>query len=150
MHLAEGWGLCPDRTNSNHDIQKYKERKREYLLTTEELARIGKVLDEEELPAPTAVSAFRLLLYIGVRLSEIQALHWEHIWGERIHLPDLKTSAIPIPLNGSVLKVLAVASRVEGNPHIVTDTSEGLHLTDLQKPSRRGARWCGCNVNRDV
>ena len=140
MHLAEGWGLCPDRTNSSHDIQKYKERKREYLLTTEELARIGKVLDEEEPPAPAALSAIRLLLYIGVRLSEIQALYWEHLWGERIQLPDLKTSAITISLNGSVLKVLAVANRVEGNPLIVTDTSEGLRLTDLQKPLRRGCK----------
>ena len=76
MNLAEAWGLRPDRSNPCYHIRKYKENKRERFLTPEELARLGKALDEEESFAPAAVMAFRLLLYTGARLSEIQTLKW--------------------------------------------------------------------------
>ena len=137
MNLAEAWGLRPDRSNPCYHIRKYRERKRERFLTTEELARLGKALDEEEPLAPAAVTAFRLLLYTGARLSEIQTLKWEYIRGNRIHLPDSKTGAKTIPLNGPALEVLANARRVDGNPYVVVGTGEGMHLTDLQKPWRR-------------
>ena len=137
MNLAEAWGLRPDRSNPCYHIRKYKERKRERFLTAEELARLAKALDEEQSLAPSAVTAFRLLLYSGARLSEIQTLRWEHIRGNRIRLPDSKSGAKTIPLNGPALEVLAAARRVEGNPYVVVGTAEGSHLTDLQKPWRR-------------
>ena len=100
MNLAEAWGLRPDCSNPCYHIRKYKERKRERFLTAEELARLGGALDEEESFAPSAVTAFRLLLYTGARLSEIQTLKWEHIRGDRIHLPDAKTGVnfLPMPV----------------------------------------------------
>ena len=143
MNQAEAWGLRPDRSNPCYHVRKYKEKKRERFLTAEELARLGKALDEEESFAPSAVTAFRLLLYTGARLSEIQTLKWEHIRGHRIHLPDSKTGAKTIPLNGPALEVLAGTKRVEGNPHVITGTAEGAHLTDLQKPWRRVRRAAG-------
>ena len=63
----------------------------------EGLARLGKALVEEESLAPSAVTAFRLLLYTGARLSEIQTLKWKHIRGDRIHLPDSKSGAKTTP-----------------------------------------------------
>ena len=87
--------------------------------------------------APSAVMAFRLLLYTGARLSEIQTLKWEHIRGNRIHLPDSKTGAKTIPLNGPALEVLANVRRADGNPYVIAGTKEGAYLTDLQKPWRR-------------
>ena len=137
MNLAEAWGLRPDRSNPCYHVRKYKENKRERFLTAEELARLGKALDEEESFAPSAVTAFRLLLYTGARLSEIQTLRWEYIRGNRIHLPDSKTGAKTIPLNGPALEILANVKRVEGNPYVIVGTSDGAHLTDLQKPWRR-------------
>ena len=59
------------------------------------------------------------------------------IRGDRIHLPDSKTGAKTIPLNGPALEVLASAKRVGGNPYVIVGTGEGAHLTDLQKPWRR-------------
>ena len=94
MNLAEAWGLRPDRSNPCYHIRKYKENKRERFLMPEELVRLGKALDEEESFAPAAVTAFRLLLYTGARLSEIQTLKWEHIRGDRIHLPDSKIARL--------------------------------------------------------
>ena len=143
MNQAEAWGLRPDRSNPCYHVRKYKEKKRERFLTAEELARLGTALDEEESFAPSAVTAFRLLLYTGARLSEIQTLKWEHIRGHRIHLPDSKTGAKTIPLNEPALEVLAGTKRVEGNPHVITGTAEGAHLTDLQKPWRRVRRAAG-------
>ena len=143
MNQAEAWGLRPDRSNPCYHVRKYKEKKRERFLTTDELARLGKALDEEESFAPSAVTAFRLLLYTGARLSEIQTLKWEHIRGNRIHLPDSKTGAKTIPLNGPALEVLAGVKRVEGNVYVITGTTEGAHLTDLQKPWRRVRKAAG-------
>ena len=143
MNLAEAWGLRPDRSNPCYHIRKYRERKRERFLTTEELARLGKALDGEEPLAPAAATAFRLLLYTGARLSEIQTLKWEYIRGNRIHLPDSKTGAKTIPLNGPALEVLANARRVDGNPYVIVGTGEGMHLTDLQKPWRRVRKAAG-------
>ena len=137
FNMAEVWGLRPDGSNPCLHVKRFKEEKRERFLTTEELARLGKALDEEESFAPSAVTAFRLLLYTGARLSEIQTLKWEHIRGNRIHLPDSKTGAKTIPLNGPALEVLAGTKRIEGNPYVITGTAEGAHLTDLQKPWRR-------------
>lgn len=143
MNLAEAWSLRPDRSNPCYHIRKYKETKRERFLTTDELARLGKALDEEESFAPAAVTAFRLLLYTGARLSEIQTLKWDYVRDDRIHLPDSKSGAKTIPLNGPALKVLADAERVEGNPYVIVGTGEGAHLTDLQKPWRRVRKAAG-------
>ena len=143
MNQAEAWGLRPDRSNPCYHVRKYKERKRERFLSTEELARLGKALEEEEALAPAAATAFRLLLYTGARLSEIQTLKWEYIRGNRIHLPDSKTGAKTIPLNGPALEVLAGAKRTDGNPWVIVGTAEGSHLTDLQKPWRRVRKAAG-------
>lgn len=143
MNLAEAWDLRPDRSNPCYHVRKYKEGKRERFLTEEELTRLGRSLDEEEAVAPAAVTAYRLLLYTGARLSEIQTLKWEHIRGNRIHLPDSKTGAKTIPLNGPALEVLANAKRVEGNPYVVVGTKEGSCLQDLQKPWRRVRKAAG-------
>ena len=96
MNLAGAWGLRPERSDPCYHVRKYKETRRERFLTTEELARMRKALDGEESFAPAAVTAFRLLLYTGARLSEIQTLKWEHIRGDRIHLPDKKTGCAGI------------------------------------------------------
>ena len=143
MNLAEAWGLRPDRSNPCYHVRKYRERKRERFLSVEELARLGRALDEEEPNAAAAVTAFRLLLYTGARLSEIQTLKWEYIRGNRIHLPDSKTGAKTIPLNGPALEVLADAPRVDGNPYVIAGTREGMYLTDLQKPWRRVRKAAG-------
>ena len=128
MNLAEAWGLRPDRSNPCYHIRKYKERKRERFLTVEELARLGGALDEEESFAPSAVTAFRLLLYTGARLMEIQTLKWEHIRGDRIHLPDTKTGAKTIPLNQLRLLLAAFA-------YVLID---GIRRVALKKATLKG------------
>ena len=137
FNQAEVWGLRPERSNPCYNIKKYKEQKRERFLSPDELACLGETLDNERKLAPLAVAAFRLLIYTGARLSEIQTLKWEYVRGNKIHLPDSKTGAKAIPLNRPALETLSGIARVEGNPYVITGKLEGAYLTDLQKPWRR-------------
>ena len=94
-------------------MRQYKEKKRERFLMADELAPLGKALDEEKTLVPSTLTAFRLLLYTGAGLSETQTLKWEHIEGNPIRLPDSKTGAKTIPLNGPALEVLAGTMRIQ-------------------------------------
>ncbi len=57
--------------------------------------RLARALDEGQSFASSAVTAFRLLLYMGVRLSEIQTLKWLRIRGDRIQECVSVTVRIP-------------------------------------------------------
>ena len=85
----------------------YKERKRERFLLPEETERLGEVLHEAERGIPSAVAAFRLLLLMGYRLSEIQFLRWEYVKDDRIELPDAKTEGRAVPLGPEACAVLS-------------------------------------------
>jgi integrase len=137
FNQAEIWGMRIERTNPCYNIKKYKEQKRERFLSPEELACLGETLNAEKKFAPSAVTAFRMLIYTGARLSEIQTLKWDYVRGNKIHLPDSKTGAKTIPLNQPALDILSEVERIEGNPYVVTGKQDGAYLTDLQKPWRR-------------
>ena len=128
-----GW----DRTDLCYHVFKYRGKKRERFLMAAGLARRGKALEKEESFAPSAVTAFRLLLYTGVRPSRLQTLKGDHLRGGRNRLADLKSWAKTIPLNGPALGVLAGAKRIEGNPYVIAGTSDGAYMTGLEKPWRR-------------
>jgi integrase len=112
--------LVPKGLNPIEDVEKYEERKRERLLSTDELARLGAAIVEAEtiglrwtlregsrrkhLPIdetrrvtkidPAAAAALRLLLFTGARLREILHLRWDQVDLERgiAILPTHKTS----------------------------------------------------------
>ena len=77
------------------------------------------------------------LLYTGARLMEIQTLKWEHVRGDRIHLPDAKTGGRVVPLGPEARAVLSAIPRDEDNPWVIAGRLPGSHLTDLQRPCRR-------------
>jgi integrase len=137
FNQAEVWGLRPERSNPCYNIKKYKEQKRERFLSPEELACLGKALEDEKSLSPSAVTAFQLLIFTGARLSEIQTLKWEYVRGNKIHLPDSKTGAKGVPLNQPALETLSKIERIEGNPYVITGKNDGAYLSDLQKPWRR-------------
>jgi integrase len=61
FNWCEAQGIRPDHSNPCRHVEKYREDKRERFLSTEELARLGQVLDEEEKRAgslPWIVGAF--------------------------------------------------------------------------------------------
>lgn len=139
FNLAEVWGLRPDGSNPCRHVRKYKEHKRERYLTTEERARLLAVLDAMVADGTETLhvaAAFKLLLFTGCRLAEIQTLKWAYI-RDNIHLPDSKTGAKTVYLNEAAHAVLRSLPRADGNPYVIVGAIEGQPVTDLQKPWRR-------------
>ena len=142
FNLAEMWGLRPDGSNPCLHVKRYKEEKRERFLSAEEIARLGRVLDEtlrDGSETRSAVVAIRLLMLTGCRLSEIQKLRWKHVdlkAGE-LRLPDSKTGGRAVPLAPSAVRLLESLPRDAENPWVIAGKKPESHLTDLQHPWRR-------------
>jgi integrase len=140
FNLAEVWGLRPDGSNPCRHVPKHPEKKRERFLSDGELARLVETLaacQADGSETPFVVAAFRLLILTGCRLGEIQTLRWEWIGADLIELPDSKTGARRIPLNGQARAVLAALPRTAGAAHVIEGARADGHVTDLQKPWRR-------------
>lgn len=115
-------GLVPRGTNPSKGIEKFDEPKRERLLSTDELSRLGAALRRAETTgiawtsrsgawgkhspqhtadrtttiSPAAAAAVRLLIFTGARLREILALTWDQVDLDRglILLAKHKTSRV--------------------------------------------------------
>ncbi len=146
--LAEEWRL---RTGGNpcRFVRKYPEQRREQFLTDEEFHRLGPVLNEIETDGSeslSAVTAIRLLMPTGFRLSDIQTLRWEdvNLKAAEITLRDGKTGARMVPLSGAAVSVLSALPRQEDNPWVTVGRKSGAHLTNLQH------RWRHIRARADL
>jgi integrase len=137
FNLAEKWGERPDGSNPCRHVEKFRERKRERMLSPEEFARLGDALATSD-QSLYAVTAVKLLVFTGARLSEVLGLRWEWIDFGRgeARLPDSKTGAKVLHLPPPALAVLADLPRVAGNPHVVVGGVPGAALVNLEKPWR--------------
>jgi integrase len=123
-------------------VEKFKEKKRERYLSSEELARLGHtlaVIESEGSELPSVLTALRLLILTGARLSEVLELKWEYVDLERgaLALPDSKTGAKLIPLGRAALEVLEGAVPQAGNPYVCPGANPASHLVGLPKAWRR-------------
>ena len=93
-----------------------------------------------------AVTAIRLLMLTGCRLSEIQTLPRENVKLEaaEIRLRDGKTGARMVSLSGPAASVLSARPRPEDNPWAIVGRKPGAHLTDLPNP------WCRIRARADL
>jgi integrase len=170
MNLAERWGLRADSTNPCRHVERNRERRRERFLSTEEIGRVGRVLDlaargpltlparRKKAPAltvtlsPYALAAVALLLLTGARRGEILALTWAQVELERglLRLPESKTGPRVIHLNAAALAILERLPRVAGNPHVIVGDRRGAHLVNLTKTwhvLRRAAQLAGVRLH---
>lgn len=132
--MAEVWGWRADGSNPCRHVRRYKERPRERFLTQEEADRLGAVLREAEHAMPAAVTAFRLLLLTGCRLSEIRTLRWEYVKDDCIELPDSKTGGRVVPLGPEARAVLAAVPRDDDNPWVIAGRQSDAPLANLHRP----------------
>ncbi|CCG42776.1 site-specific integrase [Magnetospirillum molischianum] len=142
FNLAEVWGLRPDGSNPCLHVKKYVERKRERFLSTDEFAALGTALREAEADGPetqSAITAIRLLMLTGCRLSEIMTLKWEYVdtRARELRLPDSKTGAKVVHFGQTAAAILDDIERLDDNPFVITGKKPGSRLTDLQHPWRR-------------
>ncbi|MEO5334664.1 MAG: site-specific integrase [Magnetococcus sp. YQC-5] len=139
FNWTEMVGLRPERSNPVLHIQKYREEKRERLLSDAELARLGVALADAESSgkaSPHTVAAIRLFILTGARLGEILSLRWDEVDfpNRAIRLGDSKTGAKSIPLNPPALEVLSTLPRIEGNPFVIVGRIEGHSMVNINKP----------------
>jgi integrase len=137
FNMAERWGERPDGSNPCYHVEKYPQRKRERMLSAEELGRLGDVLTGYGGSLYYA-AAIKLLVFTGARLGEVLGLQWQWVDFERgeARLPDSKTGAKTIHLPPPALAVLAELPRVEGNPYVIVGGVAGAALVNLEKPWR--------------
>ena len=142
---AEIWGMRPEGVNPCLRVKRFKEHKRERFLSSEELSRLARALNEEAKTKPIPAAAFRLLILTGCRMGEIQKLKWEHVDFEReeLWLPDTKTGDRTVYLSAPAIGVLRSIPKLPDNPYVITGTIEGNYLTDLQRPWRRIRKAAG-------
>lgn len=142
--VAHTWGVRTDGVNPCWKVKRYKEEKRERYLTTEELARLGKVLRESNAERE-AVHCIQLLLLTGCRLSEIQKLKWAYVDLDAgvLRLPDSKSGAKLVSIGKAAADVFKAIPKIEENPYVITGQVEGQHLTDMQRPWRRLRKRAG-------
>lgn len=142
--VAHAWGVRTDGMNPCWKVKRYKEVKRERYLTSDELARLGKVLRETNAEREAAY-CIQLLLLTGCRLGEIQKLKWEYVDLDAglLRLPDSKTGAKLVAIGQAVVKLFKSIPKVSNNPYVITGTIEDQHLTDMQKPWRRLRKRAG-------
>ena len=138
FNWAERGALRPQFSNPCRHLEKFKEEKRERMLSVAELGRLGDALTDYADKSPYAVAAIKLLIFTGARLNEILTLCWESVDLEKgeARLLDSKTGAKTIHLPPPALEVLNQLPHVQGNPHVIGGHKVGSHLVNLSKPWR--------------
>jgi integrase len=134
--LSKFFSFLRVRPNPCLGVEKFKERKRDRLMTPEEI----QTLLSSELPPP-----LRLLALTGLRKSEVLSLRWEWIDLQRqlIQLPDSKTGGRTVYLSHSVVELLTeLGAQPEGWVFPGQRGSKG-HLVGLQRIWKKVLRDSG-------
>ncbi len=108
LSRAEEWGMRERGTNPCIGIAKNPAKKVARFLDTDELARLGRSLDDHEARWPDAVAAIRLLALTGSRRSEMLNLRWRNVGKDALNLEDSKTGPRSVPLGKAAQAVIDV------------------------------------------
>jgi integrase len=160
--IAEKWGLRQIGTNPCRGLDRYRERPRERFLNSEELGRLGHVLDAAAIGVARrrpdglaglqkahaedwrALYCLRLLILTGARLTEILSLQWQWVNWEHgyARLPDSKTGPKNLPLPDPALTLLRELEKKRQHDrnhskHVFPGKRRDTYFTGVQKPWQR-------------
>jgi integrase len=161
FNTAELWGMRAEGSNPCLRVKRFREGRRERLLSDGEVAAIFEALDgseEEGSEDWSTILAVRLLFATACRASEIRLLEWGFVdkaAGE-IAWPDSKTGGMRKPLTEEIRELLGQVPRVVGSPFIcpaILDRAAPLPMSTLEKTWRRilecaGVARCGLHAIR--
>jgi integrase len=148
LSYAQAIGWRDEGANPCAMVEHFREQKRTRWLTGEELARLGKVLRDEEArrarkdkadPPAWSLSAsllVELLLFTGCRPGEIMTLKWEDVDEDNgvLRLRDSKVGPREVALSAPALDLLREAPQVDGNPWVIPGRRKASHMNNPQKP----------------
>lgn len=143
---AAAQGLTTSADNPARGVEKYSEERRECLLSADDLARLGRALEESEgREWPFAMAAIRLLIFTGARRNEILDLRWEHVDlnAGTARLPDSKTGRKTIHFAAPARDLLTNLPRLAGNPYVIPGRRTGHQLVNLQRTWVRVRKCAG-------
>lgn len=110
---AERRGLVSGQ-NPARGVEKHKGDAKDRVLSAEELARLGKVLREQEEVRPMAVAALRLIALTGLRREEACGLRWSEldIGASCLRLQVTKTGRSMRPIGTPAIDLLMALPRI--------------------------------------
>lgn len=139
--LSEVWGWRPEGSNPTRYIERFREARRERLLSETELQRLGMALraaDEGKLGAisPFGIAAIRVLALTGARRNEVLGLKWTNVdlSAGMALVEDSKTGRKWIVLPPAAVEILARLPRKAGNPFVFVGRKAETRLADLKRP----------------
>lgn len=142
FNQAELWGLRSKASNPVKGVARFSEKSRDRYLSVTEFGKLAATLDNverSEAESIYAITAIRLLIATGARLSEILTLQWNHVQLDRrrMRLTDSKSGPKTIELTAQAVDLLKGLTRIDGNPYVIVGRRHGQHLIDLQRPWQR-------------
>ncbi|MDE0377851.1 MAG: integrase arm-type DNA-binding domain-containing protein [Rhodospirillales bacterium] len=135
LAAARQWGELEEHVpDACANIVKNPRRPEARFLDSDELERLGKVLDRHQAEHPWPVAAIRLPTLTGARLSEVLDLKWDEIGeigedGASARLKDSKTGPRTIWLGSEAARVLVELPRSENSRRVFPEdlTSQRLY-----------------------
>lgn len=142
FNWCEKYGYREEEKNPCRWVDKYKETPKQRFLSPEEIEHLSNTLDQamrDKVVSDYAIYAVRLLMLTGARLGEIINLKWDYVNWSRgtLDLPDSKTGAKLIYLNGPAKDILSEIVRQPDNPYVCCGAVSGQPIVNIQKSWRR-------------
>jgi integrase len=136
LACAHGWELI--ESNPARGVRKFRENRKDRFLDAEEIARLIDALDIADSGAsesPFATAAIRLLLWTGMRSSEVIHLRWREVdLGTKcLRIADTKAGARVIPLSSHTLKIIESLPRAGSGDFVFQSSQRGRPLA-LTRP----------------
>lgn len=135
-------GYVPrDYANPATGIVRFPERKRRRFITTVEMPRFVRALEEEN--SEYARHGLWMLLLTGLRTTELLKAKWTDIdWDNGTLFIGLTKNGDPLltPLSDAAITRLKLIPQISNNPHIICGQKRGGHLTDLGGALKRVLR----------
>jgi integrase len=136
MKYAEQLAYRPRGSNPCRNTPRYPTLPKERFLSAAEYLRLGRALAVYEADQPDTVSAVRLLIYTGARVSEVLTLRWDDVQSPRLRLPDSKTGPKFVYLNSQAEAVLAAVRERRAGEWVFPSKSADTPRSSIS------AQWC--------
>lgn len=150
FNFAESRDLRARGTNPARHVKRNPETSRERFLSNREYQRLAQALNALERDGTEdyrVTAILRLLLYTGLRRSELVTLQWAFVDFEDrcLRLPDTKTGRKITYLSKQSVDLLRELPRISGNPYVFPGDVEGGHFIAIEKAWHRVRKLADLN-----